>query len=81
MPELRSNCEEAEKESSLMEIKGNDMYWYDMSWSFLIHSSDIRTAESQESEVEEEWRDELREQQMQIEDSKTACQIQIEKKE
>ena len=34
MPELRSNCEEAEKESSLMEIKGNDMYWYDMSWSF-----------------------------------------------
>ena len=45
------------------------MYWYDMSWSFLIHSSDIRTAESQESEVEEEWRDELREQQRQIEDN------------
>ena len=81
MPELRSNCEEAEKESSLMEIKGNDMYWYDMSWSFLIHSSDIRTAESQESEVEEELRDELREQQMQIEDSKIACQIQLEQKE
>ena len=81
MPELRSNCEEAEKESSLMEIKGNDMYWYDMSWSFLIHSSDIRTAESQESEVEKELQDELRKQQMQIEDSKTACQIQIEKKE
>ena len=72
MPELRSNCEEAEKESSLMEIKGNDMYWYDMSWSFLIHSSDIRTAESQESEVEKELQDELRKQQMQIEDSNTA---------
>ena len=81
MPELRSNCEEAEKESSLMEIKGNDMYWYDMSWSFLIHSSDIRTAESQESEVEKELQDELRKQQMQIEDSKTACQIQLEQKE
>jgi len=38
-------------------------------------------AESWESEVEEDMRDELREQQMQIEDSKTACQIQIEKKE
>jgi len=81
MPELRSNCEEAEKESSLMEIKGNDMYWYDMSWSFLIHSSDIRTAESQESEVEEELWDELRKQQMQIENSKIACQIQLEQKE
>ena len=57
MPELRSNCEEVEKESILMEIKGNDM-----SWSFLIHSSDIRTAESQESEVEEELWDELRKQ-------------------
>ena len=59
-----------------MEIKGNDM-----SWSFLIHSSDARVAGLQESEVEEELRDELRKQQMQIEDSKTACQIQIEKKE
>ena len=62
MPELRSNCEEAEKESSLMEIKGNDMYWYDMSWSFLIHSSDARVAGLQESEVEEELWDELRKQ-------------------
>ena len=57
------------------------MHWYDMSWSFLIHSSDARVAGLQESEVEEELRDELRKQQMQIEDSKTACQIQIEKKE
>ena len=59
-----------------MEIKGNDM-----SWSFLIHSSDARVAGLQESEVEEELRDELREQQMQIEDSKIAYQIQLEQKE
>ena len=52
-----------------------------MSWSFLIHSSDARVAGLQESEVEEELRDELRKQQMQIEDSKIACQIQLEKKE
>ena len=38
-------------------------------------------AELRKSEVEKELRDELRKQQMQIEDSKTACQIQIEKKE
>ena len=76
MSELRSNYEEVEKESSLMEIKGNDM-----SWSFLIHSSDARVAGLQESEVEEELRDELRKQQMQIEDSKIACQIQLEQKE
>ena len=59
-----------------MEIKGNDM-----SWSFLIHSSDIRTAGLQESEVEEELRDELREQQRQIEDMKITCQIQLEQQE
>ena len=76
MSELRSNYEEVEKESSLMEIKGNDM-----SWSFLIHSSDARVAGLQKSEVEEELRDELREQQMQIEDSKITCQIQLEQKE
>ena len=52
-----------------------------MSWSFLIHSSDARVAGLQESEVEEELRDELRKQQMQIEDSKIACQIQLEQKE
>ena len=49
--------------------------------AFLIHSSDARVAGLQESEVEEELRDELRKQQMQIEDSKIACQIQIEQKE
>ena len=49
--------------------------------AFLIHSSDARVAEMQESEVEEELRDELRKQQMQIEDSKIACQIQLEQKE
>jgi hypothetical protein len=38
-------------------------------------------AESQDSEVEEDMRDELREQQMQIEDSKITCQIQLEQKE
>mgnify|MGYP003180301813 CR=1 FL=1 len=69
-------CEEVEKESILMEIKGNDM-----SWSFLIHSSDARVAGLQESEVEEELRDELREQQRQIEDMKITCQIQLEQQE
>ena len=49
--------------------------------AFLIHSSDARVAGLQESEVEKELQDELRKQQMQIEDSKTACQIQIEQKE
>ena len=49
--------------------------------AFLIHSSDARVAGLQESEVEEELRDELRKQQMQIEDSKIACQIQLEQKE
>ena len=47
----------------------------------LIHSSDARVAGLQESEVEEELRDELRKQQMQIEYSKIACQIQLEQKE
>ena len=52
-----------------------------MSWSFLIHSSDARVAELQESEVEEDLRDELREQQRQIEDMKITCQIQLEQQE
>jgi hypothetical protein len=38
-------------------------------------------AKSQDSEVEEDLRDELREQQRQIEDMKITCQIQIEQKE
>ena len=49
--------------------------------AFLIHSSDARVAGLQESEVEKDLRDELRKQQMQIEDSKITCQIQIEQKE
>ena len=48
--------------------------------AFLIHSSDARVAGLQESEVEKELQDELRKQQMQIEDSKITCQIQIEQK-
>ena len=49
--------------------------------AFLIHSSDARVAELRKSEVEEELGAELRKQQMQIEDSKIACQIQLEQKE
>lgn len=52
-----------------------------MSWSFLIHSSDARVAGLRKSEVEEELRDELREQQRQIEDMKITCQIQLEQQE
>lgn len=39
MSELRSNYEEVEKESSLMEIKGNDMSWSFFDTQFRCKSS------------------------------------------